>query len=173
MAVYVGIDNGLNGGIVTLNDNCEVVRTFVMPIIKGDKTEFDVVEINRIIDTIIRDNKDMRDGIIIGLEKANVRPVQGIRAAFTTGFCLGMFEGMLTSRGLGYEIINPSVWMKKIFLGINSEDKKASVMYCQRKWPETNWRATERSKVIHDGLTDACCIAYYMYLKNKGVNNEI
>jgi hypothetical protein len=174
MAVmYLGIDGGLQGGIVTLNENCEVVRTFVMPIIKGDKTEFDIVEINRIFDTIIRDNKDSKDGIIIGLEKAHTRPVQGIRAAFTTGYCLGMFEGILTSRDLGYEIINPSVWMREVFKGINSDDKKVSVMFCQRKWPGTNWRATERSKVIHNGLTDACCISYYMYLKIHGVNNEI
>jgi len=167
LTLYVGIDGGLQGGIVSLNDNAEVIRTFVMPIIKGDKTEFDIIEINRIFDTIIRDNKDTKEGIIIGLEKAHDRPVQGIRAAFTTGFCLGMFEGILTSRDLGYQIINPSVWMKEVFKGINSDDKKVSVMYCQRRWPTTNWRATERSKIIHNGLTDATCIAYYCYLKDK------
>jgi hypothetical protein len=63
--------------------------------------------------------------------------------------------------------------MKEVFKGINSDDKKVSVMFCQRKWPNENWHGTERSKVIHTGLTDACCIAYYMYLKNKGVNDEI
>jgi len=173
MALYVGIDGGLQGGIVTLNEKCEVIRTFVMPIIKGDKIEFDVVEINRVFEQIIRDNNNTTEGLIVGLEKAAVRPIQGIRAAFTTGLCLGLFEGILTSKGIGYEIINPSIWMKQIFKGINSDDKKVSVMYCQRRWPTTNWKATERSKIIHTGLSDAVCIAYYMYLKNKGINNEI
>ena len=140
-----------------------------MPIIKGDKSEFDIVSINKIFDEI----KLLNDNIFIFLEKAHVRPVQGIRAAFTTGYCLGMFQGILTSKGLGYEVINPSVWMKHIFIGINSDDKKVSVMFCQRKWPNEDWRATEKSKVVADGLTDAACIALYAYQKSKGVMNEI
>ena len=169
MAVYVGIDGGLKGGIVVLTDRCEVLRKWIMPIINGDKVEFDIVTLNKIFDEI---KLLYGDSIIIGLEKAHTRPVQGIRAAFTTGYCLGLFQGVLTSKGLGYEVINPSVWMKKIFVGINSDDKKVSVMYCQRKWPSIDWRATERSSKIFDGLTDAACIAYYMYLKDKGVNNN-
>ena len=169
MVVYVGIDNGLNGGIVVLNDSCQVINKWVMPIIKGDKNEFDISVISKVFDEI----KLLDDNIIVGLEKAHVRPVQGIRAAFTTGYCLGMFQGILTTKNIGYEVINPSVWMKKVFEGINSDDKKVSVMFCQRKWPSVDWHATERSSKVHDGLTDSCCIAYYLYLKNKGVTNEI
>jgi hypothetical protein len=169
MAVYVGIDNGLAGGIVLLNDKCEIIEKWIMPVVKGEKTEFNIVEINRIFETI----RYNYENVIVGLEKAHVRPVQGIRAAFTTGYCLGMFQGILTSKGLGYEVINPSVWMKKVFEGNNTEDKKASVMFCQRKWPNENWHGTERSTKIHDGMTDATCIAYFLYLKNKGVSNEI
>jgi hypothetical protein len=165
MAVYLGIDNGLNGGLVVLDDNQNVIRKYVMPIIKGDKTEFDIVALNKILDEI----QLLDENIYVGLEKAHVRPVQGIRAAFTTGFCLGMFQALLTSKGIGYEVINPSVWMKKVFEGINSDDKKVSVMYCQRKWPQVDWRATERSSKAQDGMTDAACIALYVYSKQRGI----
>lgn len=159
--IYVGIDLGLKGGIVLLNDTEQIVKKWIMPIIKGDKTYFDIVSINKIFDEI----KTIDNNICVGLEKANVRPVQGIRAAFTTGYCLGLFEAILTSKNISYEIINPSIWMKNIFAGINSDDKKISLIFCNRKWPNENWKPTERSSNDSDGLTDACCIALYMLVK--------
>lgn len=164
MGIYIGIDNGLNGGIVAINDSQEIIIKKVMPIIKGDKNDFDVHEIVKIFEELF----DVYDGqVFVMLEKAHVRPVQGIRAAFTTGFCFGIFQGVLESFGLSYEVVNPTVWMKTVFEGHNSEDKKISIQWCQRKWPKEDWRATERSSKIHDGLTDAAAISYYSYLKNR------
>lgn len=167
MKYYGGIDNGLMGAIVILNDNCEIVKKYLAPVIKRDnKTEYDINNLNKIFDEIKFNYND----IVFGLEKSNVRPVQGIRAAFSMGLGYGMYQALLSSKGFSYELINPSVWYKKIFEGHNTQDKKPSIMFCQRKWPNENWKATERSKNMSDGYTDAACIGLFIYLKNRGVN---
>lgn len=168
MTIFVGIDNGLKGAVVVIDDNQKVIRKWIMPIIKGDKSEFDIISINKIFDEI----KLIDDNIFVFLEKAYVRPIQGIRAAFGTGFCYGMMQALLISKGLGYEVINPSLWTKKILEGLNTNDKKGSIMFCQRKWPEEDWRATERSINMSDGYTDAACISLYGYQKIHGNKNE-
>jgi len=162
---YVGIDNGLNGGIVLLNEDGIVIDTFNMPVLKMEKTEYDIKGIVTILKGIY--NSYEYGTVKVYLEKAHVRPVQGIRAAFTTGFGLGIMEGILESLGLSYEVVNPTVWMKSVFEGnYSKENKKYSMIFAQRKWPNTEWH---KGKNIHDGLTDAACIGYYGYLKNKGV----
>lgn len=161
---YVGIDNGLNGGIVLLSDDGIVIDTFNMPVLKMEKTEYDIKGIVTILKGI--SNSYEYGTVKVYLEKAHVRPVQGIRAAFTTGYGLGIMQGILTSLGLSYEVVNPTVWMKDVFEGnYSKENKKYSMIFAQRKWPDTEWH---RGKKIHDGLTDAACIGYYGYLKNKG-----
>ena len=163
--IYTGIDNGLKGGIVVLDSNANVIQHIIMPVIKGKKDEYDIKELVSIFDSLKQIDNDIR----IYLEKAYVRPIQGIRAAFGTGFSLGMIQGILESKKISYEIVNPTVWMKAVFLGVyNKKEKKQSVLWAQRKWPNTDWRTTERCKVINDGLTDAAGIAYYGYLQNKG-----
>lgn len=163
--IFVGIDNGLNGGIVVIDNSGKVIEVYNMPVLKLEKTEYDVQELARILFNI----QDAYQDIVVFLEKAHVRPVQGIRAAFTTGYGLGLMQGILQSLEVGYEVVNPTVWMKVVFEGnYSKENKKYSTIFAQRKWPDIDWK---RGKNVHDGITDASCIAYYGYLKNKGVNN--
>ena len=76
-----------------------------------------------------------------------------------------MFQGLLESIGISYEIVKPQTCMKE--LGIDSKDKKGSIPFCQRKWPDVDWKATERCTKVHDGLTDGACLALYCYRRNK------
>ena len=166
MTLYCGIDNGLSGAIVAIDKDLKVIAKYVMPIIKGDKTDFDMNQISKIFDEI----KSLDSNVIVALEKAHVRPVQGIRAAFTTGLCYGMMQAMLSCKGMRYIIVNPSIWMKEVFQGQNSEDKKASVKWCQQMFPNDNWKETDRCKNIHTGLSDAVAIAYYCRQNQIQVN---
>ncbi len=166
---YLGIDNGLNGGIVLLNEDGIVIDTFNMPVLKMEKTEYDIDGIFKILKTIQVSYEHAE--VKVYLEKAHVRPVQGIRAAFTTGYGLGIMQGILTSLGLSYEIVNPTVWMKDVFEGnYSKENKKYSMIFAQRKWPHIDWK--QGKKNIHDGLTDAACIGYFGYLKNRKNTND-
>ena len=160
MMWYIGIDLGLSGGIVMLDENQKVINKFVMPIIKiKGKSQYDV---GRIIEIL---NVPEPADTFCCIEKAHVRPISGKRASFMTGFGFGLIQGILESIGISYEIVKPQTWMKE--LEIDSKDGKGSILFCQRKWPDVDWKATERCIKVHDGLTDSCCLAFYSWRKNR------
>ena len=156
--IYVGIDNGLSGAIVAINEEEKILFSTVMPTI-GKPKEYDINEIVRLLNEHFGVNKEA-EHIFVALEKAHVRPVSGKRACFMTGKGYGIMEGILGALGMSYIIATPQAWMKHI-LGSKTKDKKPSILYCQRKYPTYHWAATERSKKPHDGKTDATCLALY------------
>ena len=158
---YLGIDNGLNGGLVLIDENEMIIQKHVMPFIQGKKKEFDVTEINNIIHRMSVLSSRENEKPYGFLEEARVQPVSGKRASFTTGLCYGMFQGFLTAYEIPYEIVAPKTWQKELLKGLASDTKVASIMFSQRKYPKVDWTPTERSRKAHDGLTDACCIAIY------------
>ena len=160
MKWFIGIDNGLNGGIVILDENQQIINKFIIPTIKSDnKTHYDI---NKIV-KIFFDLPD-RSSLNAILEKAHVRPISGKRASFMSGFGYGLMQGILESLSISYEIVKPQTWMKE--LEITSTDEKGSILFCQRKWPNEKWIATERCTKAHDGLTDAACLALFGLKKN-------
>jgi|SRR3989304_287274 len=166
MSLYIGVDGGLGGGLVAINDKQDVVFNHTMPVIRGKKTEFDIQNIFNNIKSII--NLANNEKIFVSLEKAHVRPISGKRACFMTGYGFGLIQGILGGLNVSYEIVDPKVWQKDIFVGMTYEDtKQASISFCKKKWPNISWTATERSIKAHDGMTDAACIALYCYRRNR------
>ena len=155
---YLGIDNGLNGAIVVLDDQCNIKEKTIMPIIKIDgKSNYDINSIIQWFQSrFIEPEK-----VFVTLEKSHVRPISGSRASFMTGYGYGLMQAILECMGFSYEIVSPQAWMKE--LSINSKDTKGSILFAQRRWPNENWKMTDRCKNAHDGLTDASCIALYGY----------
>jgi len=167
MKYYIGIDNGLSGGITVIDDNQKIVHSIVMPVIKGKKTEYDT---NKIVDFLRELEEAVSvDNLFVCLEKAHVRPVSGKRACFMTGFGYGLIQGVLQSLYISYEIVSPNEWMKDILKGLDNTDKKGSIMWAKRKYSNHHWPATERSKKPHDGKTDSCAMAVYCYRRNEGI----
>ena len=162
--IFVGIDVGLKGGVVAINEHQLIQYKHVMPVIKiNNKNEYNVKLIVEIFKEIIK--LDTMENIFVILEKEHVRPISGKRASFLLGYGYGGMQFLLESFGVSYEIVSPQAWMKE--LGITSKDTKGSIVYCQRKWPSINWCGTDRSRKPHDGLTDAACMALYGYRKNR------
>ena len=163
--IFVGIDNGLNGGIVIIDDAQVVLHKFVMPTIKvKGKKEYDVNEVVKIFCNL---KSQYGSSIHVALEQAHVRPVSGKRACFTTGGGYYLMKGVLTSLGISYEIVPPKKWQKELLAGLGSDTKAASIMYCKQKFPHVDWTPTERSTKAHDGLCDACCLAVFSFRRNK------
>ena len=160
--LYVGIDNGLNGGIAVINRAQSVIGKWVMPVIKSKKTEYDV---NRIVE-ILKEIKNRKNTFVM-LEKAHVRPISGKRACFMNGFGYGIMQGILSSLNMSYEIVDPKVWQKNLFEGVTSDTKTASINFCKKKFPNIDLKATERTTKDHDGIADAICMAVYCYRKNR------
>lgn len=163
--VFVGIDNGLNGGIVVIDDCQVVLYKWVMPTIKvKGKNEYDV---NEVVDIFVRLKSKHDSNIYVALEQAHVRPVSGKRACFTTGGGYYLIKGILSCLSISYEIVPPRKWQKELLSGLGTDTKQASILYCKQKWPSVDWSPTERSTKAHDGLCDAGCLAIYSFRRNN------
>lgn len=151
--IYIGLDNGVNGGIVYLNKKLEIVSKHVMPVIGTTRKEYDLVKLAKLLN---------KKNAKVFLEKAQPRYKDGSKQAFKTGYGYGAIQGMLIAMQIPHILISPKQWQKKVFEGLSSTDtKQASLMFCQRTWPKEDWTPTQRSQKAHNGLTDAACIAYY------------
>ena len=158
----LGIDNGISGAMVMLEDN-RVIGRLVMPTIpapNGKGNEYDIATILMALDSwkperaVIERAQAMRLG--------SEGQVQGVVSTFNIGKNYGIMLGILAAKGIAYEVVHPKTWQKMLFDGIAKDDTKAaSAIVAQRLWPGVDWRATERCKKPHDGLTDAACIAEY------------
>lgn len=163
--VHIGIDNGLDGGIVVLDASGAVLRKAVMPVLgneKNGKREYDVASIVRLLNDWVEHKPTVL------LERAQAMPKQGVSSTFSIGKGYGIWIGVLTAMHLPFEIVGPRDWQKVMFAGIDHSDtKRASAVVCSRLASREDWRATERSKIPHSGLTDAYCIAMYSLRKQK------
>ena len=161
MTIYIGIDPGLNGGIVVIDETEKVLYKQIMPTVDGNKKDYDIKGIHQMLFGFVFGprQKYTRGNVVVILEKQYVRPVSGKRSCWMNGFGYGLLKMSINVHEYQTEIVNPQTWMKG--LGISSKDGKGSVKYCLDKYPGEDWTATERSKKPHDGMTDAACIALF------------
>lgn len=160
--MIIGIDNGLDGGIVAVStESGAVYIKEVMPTIgtKGKgRRMYDLGTILKIL-TNTKLGKEKRH---VFLERAQPMPGNGSLASFSMGYCFGLMQMACVALKIPYTIIGPREWQKEMFQGINKTDtKQASALIAGRLAPDEDWRASERCRRPHDGLTDAYCIAEF------------
>lgn len=159
--IICGIDPGLSGGITIIerlfdgrHENISIMSMPMPTVDIGKKKVLDVRSINTILRCKVLD--------LVVIEKVGAMPGQGVTSMFSFGYGAGILEGIVSSLYIPYELARPQEWMKKVLTGLpKGSDSKASILWCQRKFPDIDWRGTERSKKPHDGKTDSCCLAWY------------
>lgn len=153
--LVIGIDGGLNGALCVMHDN-KIIEKMVMPTVQltASKNEYDYHAIVEIL-------QKYPDADVV-LEKAHAMPMLGTVQAFRFGLCYGAMIGILVSLKMRYHIVHAKSWQGKLFKDQPSGNTKAaSAIIAKRLFPAEDFRATSRSKNIHDGLTDCTLIAYY------------
>ncbi len=155
---YLGIDNGLDGGLVLLDSDGAIQECLVMPTIDNPNGK------GRLVDAVtlsgwFRDWSEFTN-IHVVLEKAQAMPGQGVVSMFSIGLSYGVMQGVVAALQLPVTLVHPKTWQKVMFADMAKQDTKAaSVMVAQRLWPGQCWLATPKCKKPHDGLTDASLIA--------------
>ncbi len=169
---YIGIDNGKDGAVVVIDETGRVLEKHVAPVIGDGKREYDVSAMVRILkpyEHSLVGGLTFSDGAFCWLEAAQAMPKQGVSSTFSIGLGYGLWQGILTALGIPFATVRPRIWQDQMFRGINHDDtKKASALIASRLSPDTDWRASDRCKIPHDGLTDAYCIAEYGRCLQKG-----
>jgi hypothetical protein len=179
----VGIDGGLHGAVVGINDSLEVVGFFDTPIIDlGKKTKSGKVGTNNAFleaemvsrfQFLIEGWPKLTNQPHIFLEKAQSMPKQGVASVFKTGEGFGLWKGILAALKLPYSIVAVQTWQKKVMVGVTGLDPKAkSIARCQRLFPTLSLTLPNGKKASLDGRSDAALIAYYGLLENGCVQDR-
>lgn len=163
----LGIDNGLDGAYVLLDEGVPVAR-HIMPIIKvkASKREYDTPALVRLIRDLAPDHAY--------LEKAQSMPGQGVASMFSIGNGYGIQRGILAALAIPHTLVHPRTWQTVLFRDLPKSDTKAmSPIVCGRLWPAVDWRASQRCRIAHDGLTDAALIAEYGRRTLSGLTSRV
>jgi len=159
--IYIGVDNGLAGGLAIIQGR-KILELLTMPVMVGsnDRNEYDILSIIKIL------QKYQKNSTMI-IEKAHAMPVIGVVQAFSFGKLYGIMLGLACALQIPYNIVHSKTWQREMFRDISTDNtKQASAMIAKRLYPDQSFLASERSKKIHSGLTDAILIATYGQRKN-------
>lgn len=168
---YVGIDNGLKGAVVVLDQQARLVAWWDTPTVdmgkgKGVKTEFAPAEMGKIVHKI---NKDGPAAVRVWLEVAQAMPKQGLSSTFKTGKGAGLWEGIVVGACLPYDVVHPRTWTAEVLRDIPKGDpKKRSMLKCLRILPTLPLTKPRGSVLCMDGRSDAALLAYFGWLKQRG-----
>ena len=112
------------------------------------------------------------DDCIVYIEKASVRPGQGISSsgAFMEG--AGFIRGLVTANHMPFELIPPATWKRHFGIQLGKEytykeKKLKDIECCKRLFPNISLRKSNRSKVDSDGMADSLLIAEFCRRKCK------
>ena len=158
--LFVGIDPGKKGALAALAADGSVVGTWPMPVVGGDVHAAGVADLLR----SLRCLDGQQDIVRVTIEKVGAMPKQGVTSTFTFGTGWGMVRGVCAALGLSVQLIPPRVWKDRVLVGL-PHDKDGAIRLCASRWPLTDL-ILPGSRVPHDGIADALCLAEYGRLQD-------
>jgi hypothetical protein len=184
--MHIGIDNGLNGGIVALSDVERVsaegrylapIAKIPMPTLKRKrkaKGKGKPPKYEREVDTakliaFIRDELHVtpKQPCVFHIEQCprHSRDKSAMRVmAFTYGKIIGILEAAFPYCELKRVRSGNDTdgWQRALLPDMKPGQSKAEALKLAKQlWPEEDWRASERCEVSHDGMIDGALIAFF------------
>lgn len=148
--------------------------------------EIDINGLKELLIEIIEDEGKGTGDVLIAIEAVQNIQGSGSKSNFQFGRALGILEGLVAGLELPFLKIHPKKWQKYCFEGIpivhvagsaktrfskkegreviveKVDTKGMALLAAKRLFPNTSFKATDRSKVDHDGIVDALLIAKYI-----------
>lgn len=146
--MYLGIDPGLSGGIVFLNEN--EVHSTKMP--TTDKDIWDLFNTHREISFAI-------------IEKVHSMPGQGVVSMFKFGMIYGKLLMALTALEIPFEEVTPQKWQKALGIVPKSRDETKTEFKNRLKIKAQQLFPKEKVTLA---TSDALLIATYCQRRHEG-----
>lgn len=165
--LFIGIDPGLDGGYVALDESGNIVSGMANP----RQYEKGPADLGKIMDWFELLDLGLYNRVVIFLE--DVHPLPGVSSKSTWTFSenKGQIEAILYFLGrqypsVAYQQINPKLWQKTVWQFHDRvekagklDTKKTSLNCAKRLWPGADLRKSDKCKTWHDGMVDAALIA--------------
>lgn len=147
--IFAGIDPGLQGAVAIVDSGKLLDMQLLSP----------MLNLGHLIDYLQRHRVR-----VVGLEKAQAMPRQGIASTFQYGLGFGIILGQLQVACLPHRLIHPVRWTKWAHSGCKAaaDAKQRSKEAVTRLFPGVSFLATPKCRVPHAGLVDAALIAAYL-----------
>lgn len=155
--IYIGIDNGLTGGMVALSDHPgPIISSTIMP--TRGKSKGNEIDAAWIANWLA--NWDVTRITVI-LETPG-KFSAGTQALCSMWDSYGAIRGVLESRGIRHHRIPPQKWQKVMIPNCAKGDTKpAALAKARQLWPDETWLASARCSKPHDGIVDSALIGEY------------
>lgn len=160
MKVVIGIDPGGKGAFVKRKGS--EIEIYSVEQIRGKEVDF--LSMSEAFNKMI----EGEDDVVVVIEDVHSIHKSSAKSNFSFGFINGFKFCLAVNNRLKLVKVAPKEWQKEMFKGIPPcEDKKVmSIMAAKRLFPNVNLKRTEKSKVDHDGISDALLISEYAIRKN-------
>ena len=163
--IYLGIDNGLTGGLVALSSVAGVAPIFLHVMPTRKKSKGNEVNADLVLASIESLHCDVRTDLTVILETPG-KHSPGAQALCSMWDSFGVLRAICEVKGIRHHRITPQTWQKVMLPGCEKGNTKPfALSVARRLWPAETWLATIRSTVPHDGLIDAALIAEYGRIK--------
>lgn len=154
--IVLGIDPGLDGGLVALDERRTVLLAERMPTLGTGKRTLD-------LPVIALSTADLLDAgpVRVVLEKQAPRPRDGKVSAFKTGFGYGQLCGLFAGLRLPVKVVAPRDWQRVVCRSLPKMDTKArTILAVEQQLPELDL-TPGRCRKPHTGLADAAGLALW------------
>ena len=153
---YIGIDNGLSGGLVAIKEPGQILRQTTMP--TRNKTKGNEVDAEGLADFLA----GFDPASLTVLLETPGKFAKGVQAISSMWDSYGATRAVLEALRLRHLRITPQSWQKIMLPGCAKGDTKPAALRAARQlWPQEYWLATSRSSTPHLGLIDAALIAEF------------
>lgn len=175
----IGIDVGIDGGIVVLDEEMKIAESYRIQKMKDQKGK-DVIDLAANY-KILKSIAEKCNDCLFLLEKNHSIHLSGAAANFSFGQRDGELQAMLIvleqEYGVGIAGVTPKEWQKVVWIPEDRvyktrtklNTKATSLNSSQRLFPGEKFLATNRSYTPHDGIVDAALIAAYSYIKDLNI----
>jgi crossover junction endodeoxyribonuclease RuvC len=167
---YLGIDIGKGGAVTALIEGDDQegldIQSHVTPTLPDGDIDSSALY------KLIAEYEDAYVVRMITVEKVHAIFGCGAGATFEFGRSAGIVEGIVCSIGLPYTMVQPKIWQKEMWAGVDkvikagkkSTDTKAtSLIATKRLFPSAilTDKQKPKSSKVHDGIVDAILLAEY------------
>ncbi len=151
--LVVGIDPGLDGAVAVIGpEGVEAAVTPTLAAGRGGRRQYDAAAMARLLAG--------REVELAVIEAVGAMPGQGVASTFGFGVGYGLWLGVLAALQIPHQAVSPQAWNRVILAG-TARDKAAAIAFASRRFPCVPLLATPRSRVPHDGIADAMCLAEF------------
>jgi hypothetical protein len=163
--IYIGIDNGVSGGIAAISDHpatC-LIDSIPMPVSKARKgNEINIRALHLWLEAVTAG--DLSSAVYLIEEPGGSKSA---RAATSMAGSFHSVRGLFEARMVRWERVTPQAWQKKMIPGCKAgETKPRALEQASRLWPQETWLASPRCTTPHDGIIDAALIAEFGRISN-------